>query len=213
MTAAGGVGARTAFGPNVALAALVLTSVIAVAAFREMALGKAEMAAAEEAVARSDWPEAVWHARAAAEAFVPGSPWPERAMVRLQTIAHEAAIRGDRNVALLAYGALRTASLATRAPGATDARWRLLAEDGLAQLAVNPDAPQALESVNAMRADLKDAGVPSVWTFAALSISVLTILVGLARLAVVAWLSPQAFAAKVLVVAGFAMYAAVLLLS
>ncbi len=213
MTAAGGVGERTAFGPNVALAALVLTSVIAVAAFREMALGKAEMAAAEEAVVRSDWPEAVWHARAAAEAFVPGSPWPERAMLRLQTIAHEAAIRGDRNVALLAYGALRTASLATRAPGATDVRWRLLAEDGLAQLAASPDAPQALESASAMRADLENAGLPSVWTFAALSVSVLTILVGLARLAVVAWLSPQALAAKVLVAAGFAMYAAVLLLS
>jgi hypothetical protein len=213
MTAPRGVGARTAFGPNAALAALVLTSVIAMATFREMALGKTEMAAAEEAVARSDWPEAVWHARAAAEAFVPGSPWPERAMLRLETIAREAATRGDRDVALLAYGALRTASLATRAPGATDARWRLLAEDGLTRLAVRPDAPQPLESANAMRADLKEAGMPSVWTFAALSASVVTILVGLARLAVVAWLSPQAFAAKVLVAAGFAMYTAVLLLS
>jgi len=205
--------ARGRIAPSVALAAVVLASVIAAAALREVSLGKVEMAAADEAAARSDWDDAIWHARAAAEAFVPGSPWPERGMKRLDAIAHDAATRGDRPVALLAYGALRTAALAARAPSSPNTGWRSRAEDGLAQLAASPDVPAAHESANAMRADLKDLAMPSLWTLSALSASVLTILVGLAGLARGVWPSPRAFAAKVLIGVGFATYAAALLLS
>jgi hypothetical protein len=203
-----------AFVPYAVVAALVLATVTATLALREVALGKAEMGAVEDAVARSAWTDAIWHARAAAETFVPGSPWPDRAMRRLDGIGRDAAIRGDRGVALLAYGALRTAALATRAPGAPNAYWRSLAEEALARLAASSaDASRSGEWASAMRADLVDPTMPSAWTLTTLSVSALAILLGLVRLAGIGWLDSQVFVSRMVIATGFGIYAGVLLLS
>jgi len=206
--------ARVVLVPYAVVAALVLATVTATLALREVALGKAEMGAAEEAVARSAWTDAIWHARAAAETFVPGSPWPDRAMRRLDGIGRDATIRGDRGVALLAYGAVRTAALATRAPGASNTYWRSIAEEALARLAgSSADAPRSGEWASAMRADLVDPTMPSAWTLTALSVSVLAILLGLVRLAGTERQSVQGFVSRMIIATGFGIYAAVLLLS
>jgi hypothetical protein len=206
--------ASVAFVPHAAVVVLVLATVTATLALREVALGKAEMGAVEDAVARSAWTDAIWHARAAAETFVPGSPWPERAMRRLDGMGREATIRGDRGVALLAYGAVRTAALATRAPGAPNTYWRSIAEEGLARLAgSSADASRSGEWASAMRADLVDPTMPSTWTLTALSVSALAILLGLVRLAGSGSLSSQVFVTRMIIATGFGIYAAVLLLS
>ena len=110
-------------------------SVVAVAAAREASIGRTEDAAAAIAADKADWPAAIAHARAAAEAAAPASPWPEAGLRRLDTIGHDAAARGDEQTALLAYGAMRTAVLATSSPWSDREPWRTRAEDGLARVA------------------------------------------------------------------------------
>jgi hypothetical protein len=141
------------------LAALIVSAVVAIVTVREISIGREEVAEAEAASARSDWRAAVAHARAAAEAFLPGSPWPSRGALRLQTIGRDAEIRGDDETALLAYGALRTAMLATRAPIATSAtdRWRTTAEGGLARVAASWSRPASSDGAEMARG----ARVPS----------------------------------------------------
>jgi len=48
------------------LAALVLVAVVAIVTAREVAIGRGEIAMADAASAKSDWAEAIAHARAAA---------------------------------------------------------------------------------------------------------------------------------------------------
>jgi hypothetical protein len=203
---------------NLALFALLLATVTTRFVLREIATGKAEMAAADDASTRAAWAEAIGHARAAAEAFVPGSPWPERGLARLDSIGHDATIRGDRRTALLAYGAVRSATLATRSPGSSNSHWRSLADDALIRLAASdPNSArshaQSYDWTSAMRADLSEPSRPAPWALAALSASVFGILVAIACLREAAWLGPRALVAKLVIVAGFAMYAVLTLLS
>jgi hypothetical protein len=140
-----------------ALAAAVLLALVAVATARETALGRSELEAADRAAAATDWLEAIGHARAAAEAVAPGSPWPERACVRLESIGRDAEARGDQTTALLAYGALRSAAIATRVPLLGNSPWRDRADDDLARVAASnrdPSVPHvtATEMRDALRA-------------------------------------------------------------
>ena len=114
--------------------AATLAGVIAVACAREASVGPAEMAAADAAAAKADWPAAIAHARSAAEAVLPGASWPELALRKLQGIGSAAEARGDRDTALLAYGAMRTAAV-TGLPWPRRDPWRALADAGLARLA------------------------------------------------------------------------------
>jgi hypothetical protein len=123
-------------------AALVLVAaftVVALAAAREASIGARESALADAAAARADWPEAIAHARAAAQALSPASPWPERGLRRLDAIGHDAEARGDVETAIFAYGAMRTAALSTSSSlggvGGNAAHWRARADEGLARLA------------------------------------------------------------------------------
>jgi hypothetical protein len=209
---------RTVFRRNLALLAVLLAAVTATFVLREVATGRAELAAADDASSRAAWTEAIGHARAAAEAFVPGGPWTERGLERLESIGRDASIRGDRRTALLAYGAVRSAALATRAPGSSNSRWRSLADDALARLAAS-DATSARSHAraddwtSAMRADLSEPERPATWVLAALSASVFGILIAIAALREAAWLGPRVFVAKLVVIAGSAMYVALTLLS
>jgi hypothetical protein len=196
------------------LACLVVVSVVALAMAREFPIGRDEIAAADAAAAKSDWPEAIAHSRAAAEALLPGSPWPERGLRRLQAIGHDAEARGDDAAALLAYGAMRTAALATRAPGGVGAHWLASAEEGLVRVAaVRKNGTEASVQAESMIAALHRNELPGTLTLAALASSVLAMLGGLARLA---WPSDNALWMRIGQIAaamGFGGYAIVLLLN
>lgn len=193
------------------LALLVVVAVAAVLTVREFAVGSAEIAAADAAAARADWPDAVAHARAAAEAIAPGSPWPQRGRARLEAIGHDAEVRGDDATALLAYGALRTVALATRGPGSDANRLRARAEEGLARVAGSHATPADPSSSGAMLDALRDDGPPSTWLLVVLGASAAAMLGGLARLAWLGPNAPRARTAQVVAAVGLAVYAIVCL--
>jgi len=199
-------GARAA-----ALATLVVVAAVAVLTVREVAVGQAEVTAADAAASRADWGEAIVHARAAAEALVPGSPWPARGWSRLEAIGHDAEARGDDAAAMLAYGAMRTAALATQAPGSGSDRWRTKAEDALARVGSyrrDVGAPQA--PAGSMLDALRQTEPPPTGTLAVLALAGMAMLGGLGRLA---WAAGGERAAQVLAGAGFVAYAVVLLMT
>lgn len=191
--------------------ALVVVAVVAIVTVREIALGRAEVSLCDAAMQKSDWPEAIGHARAAAEAFVPGSPWPEQGWMRLEAIGHDAEARGDDETALLAYGAMRAAALATRAPGSGWASRRAQAEEALARVADasrDPTGPHVTS--DAMLQALRDAP-PAPWLLFALAASAIATLSALGRLA---WLGDAAAKARVtqgVAALGFIAYALVAL--
>jgi hypothetical protein len=167
-----------------AAAALVAVAMLSVATARELGIGQREVEAADAAAERSDWPEAVFHARAAAEALVPGSPWPVRGWTRLEAIGHDAEARGDDPTALLAYGAMRAAALATRAPGAGAEAWRGRAEDGLARVAASTRSLTGPHTTSdAMLDALRESEPPPTARLVLLAAAAAAMLGGLARLA------------------------------
>jgi hypothetical protein len=194
------------------LAGIVVVAVVGIVTAREVTAGRAEVAAADVAAQRSDWAEAIVHARAAAETVAPGNPWPERGRLRLEAIGHDAEARGDDTTALLAYGALRAAALATRAPGTDSDRWRLKAEEGLSRVAsARRDVAAPLAAASAMLDALHDHEPPATWTLIALALAAVAMLGGLTRLA---WLGREARTARVaqaVTVAGLLAYAVVAL--
>ncbi len=120
------------------LGALVLAGVavvLSVVVARETSTGENEVAAADANMAKGNWPDAISHARAAAEAMTPGSPWPERGLRRLESIGRDATARGDESTARLAYAAMRTAALETRSLGSDRSDWVARADEGLSRLA------------------------------------------------------------------------------
>ncbi|HEY8040184.1 MAG TPA: hypothetical protein VIF15_10345 [Polyangiaceae bacterium] len=196
-----------------ALAAAAVVAVVATVTVRELSIGRDEVTLADAAAAKSDWPEAIGHARAAAEALVPGSPWPERGRQRLDAIGHDAEARGDDDTALLAYGAMRTAALATRAPGSSSDRWKAKAEEGLARVASSRKDVAALHITSESMLDaLRAEEPPPTWMLTLLAASAAAMLGGLARLA---WVADPRTARVAQLVAGVGLlaYAIVMLVS
>jgi hypothetical protein len=113
----------------------LLAATIGIGVAREIALGASAVASADDAIARLDWPEAIDRARAAAEATAPFSSWPERGANQLQAIAGAAEARGDIATALVAYGALRGAALASPMVSGPRKEWQALAAEGVARVA------------------------------------------------------------------------------
>lgn len=195
-------------------AAMVVVAVVAIVTVRQVATGRAEVAMADEAAGKSDWAEAIAHARAAAEALAPGSPWPERGWLRLEAIGHDAEARGDDETALLAYGAMRAAALAIKGPGSGWQRRRDQADEGLARVAASlrdPTGPKvtAESMLDALRTD----DTPPTWGLLTLAAAAIAMIGGLGRLA---WLGPEAARARVaqaVAAAGFVAYAVVLLVA
>ncbi len=209
-----GTGTSPGLRPHLPLLGLLFVAITTTLTLRELAIGKAEIAATDEAVTRSAWPDAIGHARAAAEAFVPGGPWVDRGLQRLDAMGKDAATRGDRSTALLAYGAMRTAVLATHTPTTPNADWRATAEDGLARLAASdPELQRSDAWASALRSDLGGPLLPSKWVLGSLSCSLLAVLFGLASLASSAWRSSETSVARILIGLGVATYTISLLLS
>jgi hypothetical protein len=199
-----------------AIAALIAVMVVAVGVERQVSIGRDEVAEAEASAVRSDWPDAIAHARAAAEALVPGSPWPDRGKFRLQAIGRDAEARGDDDTARMAYGALLTASVATRASiwsSPSSERWRSTAAGGLARVAAQHEGVRATQiSTDSMLDELRDAQSPGTWTFALLAAASLAVVGALAR---IAWLGDSGRGArgtKAVAVLGFVAYAIILLM-
>jgi hypothetical protein len=114
---------NAARGQATLLATAAALTVLVIAARRQGLTGAAEIAAADAEAARGHWPEAIAHARAAAEAAAPASTWPELGFRRLGSIGHDAAARGDESTARLAYAAMMTAALETRPPWLDHTDW------------------------------------------------------------------------------------------
>lgn len=197
---------------GIAVAALVVVAVLSVTTARELSIGRAEVMAADAASEKSDFIDAIAHARAAAEALAPGSPWPARALRRLEAIGHDAEARGDDETAMLAYGAMRTASLETRAlllPGAGPDSWRSKADEGLVRIAVSRKVDRA--EAAAMLESLRRGEPPATWTLALLAAGACATFGGLARLA---WKTDSSRATRIAqtaAVAGLLCYVAALL--
>jgi hypothetical protein len=128
----------------VAVVVVVVLGVLATGTVREIVVGERAIEDCDAAIEKSDPVAAIDAARTAAEALVPGSPYPERGYRRLETIAHDAEMRGDDAVASAAWRAMRTAALATEAVGASSAARLDVANQGLARVGARarvPDAP------------------------------------------------------------------------
>jgi hypothetical protein len=197
----------------VVLALLAFTSIVVLATARELSIGQAESSAADAAADAADWPEAIARARAAAEAYVPGSPWPERGMRRLAVVGHGAEARGDEPAALLAYGAMRTAAVATRVPYGTTSHWLADANEGLARVAAaHEDVAHAPAAAQAMLDALRRDQGPGDAALVVLAFSAAATLGGLSALAF-GPVGPRAVVARVVAAGGFVAYAAVVLTS
>ncbi len=204
----------TALRQAITIAALTAASILGIAAAHELTVGRDAALAADVAAAKSDWPEAIARARAAAEAVVPGSPWPERGLRKLASIGHDAEARGDDPTALLAYGAMRTATLETRAVGRLTSRWRLTADEGLARVAASSkDASVPRVSTDSMLAALKDDAAPATGWLAVLAASAIAMTAGLARLAIAGSEGRGARVAQGAAAAGFVGYAIVMIMN
>jgi hypothetical protein len=95
---------------TVALVGLVVFALTA----RVIWAGESEIAESSAALRRGDAQEAVVHARRAAGFYAPGAPHVRVAYERLVAIATAAEGLGDRDLALLAWRGIRTASIETR---------------------------------------------------------------------------------------------------
>jgi len=193
------------------IAALTVASVVSIAAARELAIGHDAVGASDAAAAKADWPEAIAQARAAAEAFVPGSPWPDRGLRRLAAIGHDAEARGDDLIALLAYGAMRTAALETRAVGSPQTLWRRTAEEGLARVAASSKDPAVPRvSSEAMLAALQEDTTLGRGWLAVLAVSAVAMIAGLGLLAFGAGEGRGVRVARGMAAVGFVAYAVVM---
>lgn len=120
-----------------ALAALALLAVpLGVAARAQWTAGARAMRASDEASSHGDLRGAIDEAREAAMARVPFSPYPARALGRLEDIARQSEQARDLATAKLAWGAVRAAALATRAPFSDQAAFAHEADEGLVRVGV-----------------------------------------------------------------------------
>jgi hypothetical protein len=164
---------------GLALAMLVVAAVVAIVTAREWTEGREEVTSADLAASRSDWPEAITHARAAAEALAPASPWPRRGYLRLEAVGHDAEARGDDANALAAYSAMRAAAMATQGVGSGSEVWRSKAEEGLARVAGSQRTLGPHVSSQSTLEALRASETPSTATLTTLSLASLAILGGL----------------------------------
>jgi hypothetical protein len=94
--------------------ALVVGVVLGALYARVITSGERELSASTEGLRAGDAHEATVRARRAAGYYAPGAPHVGVAYVRLMAIAAKAEGLGDRDLALLAWRAVRTAAIETR---------------------------------------------------------------------------------------------------
>jgi hypothetical protein len=125
---------------GLSIAAVVLL-VLGAASLRAVIAGEGEIAASTEALRAGDAREAIVRARRAAAWYVPGAPHVRVAYERLIALAVAAEGLGDRDLALFAWRAVRTAAIETRwivTPHADDLQ---RANEAIARLAATAPRP------------------------------------------------------------------------
>jgi hypothetical protein len=200
---------RAALLPPLTILAIA-AAILSIATARELTLGERAIASADAAIARLDWREAIAQARTAAQTALPLSPWPERGAARLESIASAAEARGDVTTALLAYGALRSAALATRSPTVAHDLWRARADAGLARAATFLRGVTSAHEPDDPGLELRPNDGPGGRAFAAIALASWCLLAGILALASGA---AGARAGRVLAAVGFVAYAIALLLN
>ncbi len=125
------------------VAAVVLVA-LAAAAARVTATGRASLVASDDALRRGDVTGAVVEARRAARSYLPGAAHVGRAYDRLRSVAADAEAHGDRDTALFAWRAARSAAIATRWGFDPAASERASADAALARLSSSAAPPTAL---------------------------------------------------------------------
>lgn len=95
-------------------AGLVLSVLFGAFALRVVTSAAGELRAADEYRARGDIEAAVVHYRRAARWYAPGSPYHVQALTHLASIGAQAERKGDTELALAAYRAIRAAIMSTR---------------------------------------------------------------------------------------------------
>ena len=99
---------------RIALGMLLGVLTLAALTARILVQGEAELTRSDAAFNRGDLREAVLHARRSAVLYAPGAPHVPAAYARLSAVALGAEASGDKEVARLAWGAMRGAALETR---------------------------------------------------------------------------------------------------
>jgi hypothetical protein len=134
-------------------------------------------------------------------------------MRRLALVGHGAEARGDESAALLAYGAMRTAAVATHVPYGSTSHWLTDADEGLARVAAaREDMAHAPAAAQAMLDALRRDQGPSDASLVVLALSAAATLGGLAALAF-GPIGRRAHVARAVAAGGFVAYAAVVLTS
>lgn len=101
----------------------------------------AELRTADEYRARGDIDAAVVHYRRAARWYAPGSPYHVRALVQLAAIGRSAESKGDAELALAAYRAIRAAIMSTRSFYVPEQARLRAADERIASLMAGLPAP------------------------------------------------------------------------
>lgn len=139
--------ARTA--KRIVLGLLVLALAIGAITLRVVVAGELEIAASTDALLTGDARAAAVHAKAAATWYAPGAPHVRVAYQRLMALGDAADERQNRELALLAYRAVRTSSESTRwlvTPHAADAQ---RAAEAIARIESNAPRPPSSSLVPA----------------------------------------------------------------
>ena len=176
---------------SLALAALALSTAIAVAWAGRVSDGRGALAESAAALARGETEAAIHAARVAAAARCPTCDAPEAALEMLDRIARDSESKGDDATAFAAWGAVRSAALGGAVLGGGRARVRAEAE--LARLGQKIDAtaaalggaPAKAASEERLRAALTQSGdaLPSGATFALVGAGALAFAAGALRMA------------------------------
>lgn len=130
-----------------ALVLAVISGTVAVLVTRALVEGEREYRASGTLLANGELEQAIVRARLSASWYVPGAGHVPAAYERLIGIAKVAEGRGDTRLALLAWQAVRTASLSSRWIVVPHERERVMADVSVARLSAKlPTAPAAERS-------------------------------------------------------------------
>jgi hypothetical protein len=160
------------------IGAIVVVFVLGVLVTRAVWEGRGALADGDAALARGDTRTAIEHWSRAARWYAPLAPHVEQAYERLEQVATQAEAAGDPETAVVAWRAVRSAVLATRAIYTPHAERRTRADARIAALmatqAAGPAPADAGATVAARTAfygkQLADDGAPSrAWALIALA--------------------------------------------
>lgn len=125
----------------------------AFAATRAVTAGEQQLLETDAAIRRQDWAEATARARTAASWYVPGAPHVPAAYARLLHVARTAEANNDREAALFAWRAMRSAAEQTAWLAQPHSHELALANRAIARLTSEASRPMLSPDESAAQAD------------------------------------------------------------